>query len=85
MTTLIGPPELSDSGMTGSDLLRELLPVCETEVERHMRMVKEWHPHDYVPWDEGRNFAMLGGVDWDPEQSQLSDVAKAAMLSLIHI
>ncbi|ATD73003.1 MULTISPECIES: acyl-ACP desaturase [Gordonia] len=81
MTTLIGPPETIDNGMTGSDLLRELLPVCETEVERHMRMTKDWHPHDYVPWDEGRNFAMLGGIDWDPEQSQLSETAKAAMIT----
>ncbi|MFT4128329.1 MAG: acyl-ACP desaturase [Gordonia sp. (in: high G+C Gram-positive bacteria)] len=80
MTTLIGPAT-SDTRMTGSDLLRELLPVCETEVERHMTMTREWHPHDYVPWDAGRNFAALGGVDWDPEQSQLSDVAKAAMIT----
>ena len=67
--------------MTGSDLLRELLPVCESEVERHMKMTKDWHPHDYVPWDDGRNFAMLGGIDWDPEQSQLSETAKAAMIT----
>ena len=44
-------------------------------------MAKEWHPHDYVPWDEGRNFAAMGGIDWDPEQSKLSEVAKAAMIT----
>ncbi|WP_338857428.1 acyl-ACP desaturase [Gordonia hongkongensis] len=83
MTTLIGPPdaEPADRGMTGSDLLRELLPVCESEVERHMKMTRDWHPHDYVPWDDGRNFAALGGLDWDPSQSRLSDVAKAAMIT----
>ena len=83
MTTLIGPPdaEPADRGMTGSDLLRELLPVCESEVERHMKMTRDWHPHDYVPWDDGRNFAALGGLDWDPAQSRLSDVAKAAMIT----
>jgi acyl-[acyl-carrier-protein] desaturase len=34
-----------------------------------------------VPWDEGRNFAALGGKDYDPEQSKLSDVAQAAMIT----
>ncbi|OZC73689.1 acyl-ACP desaturase, partial [Rhodococcus sp. 06-469-3-2] len=33
------------------------------------------------PWDEGRNFAALGGQDYDPEQSKLSDVAQAAMIT----
>src|SRR5690606_25300391 len=37
--------------------------------------------HDYVPWDEGRNFAAMGGVDWEPEQSKLDEVAKAAMIT----
>ncbi|OZE41549.1 MULTISPECIES: acyl-ACP desaturase, partial [unclassified Rhodococcus (in: high G+C Gram-positive bacteria)] len=47
----------------------------------HISMAREWHPHDYVPWDEGRNFAALGGQDYDPEQSKLSDVAQAAMIT----
>ncbi|AYF74144.1 hypothetical protein D7D52_10025 [Nocardia yunnanensis] len=42
---------------------------------------KDWNPHDYVPWDEGRNFAAMGGIDWDPEQSRLSEVAKVAMIT----
>lgn len=75
MTSVIGRP------MSGSDLLRELLPVCETEVERHLKMTLDWNPHDYVPWAEGRNFEALGGVDWDPAQSALSETAKAAMIT----
>ena len=67
--------------LTQLELLEELVPVAEDNVNRHMSMAKEWHPHDYVPWDEGRNFAALGGVDYDPEQSKLSDVAKAAMIT----
>ena len=67
--------------LTQLELLEELVPVAEDNVNRHMSMAKEWHPHDYVPWDEGRNFAELGGVDYDPEQSKLSDVAKAAMIT----
>jgi acyl-[acyl-carrier-protein] desaturase len=67
--------------LTQLELLRELVPVAEDNVNRHLSMAREWHPHDYVPWDEGRNFAELGGVDYDPEQSKLSEVAKAAMIT----
>ena len=67
--------------LTQLELLTELESVAEENVNRHLSLAKEWHPHDYVPWDEGRNFAALGGVDWDPEQSQLSEVAKAAMIT----
>ena len=44
-------------------------------------MAQEWHPHDYIPWSEGRDFAFLGGEDWAPEQSRLSETAKAAMIT----
>ncbi|MDV2476591.1 acyl-ACP desaturase [Rhodococcus zopfii] len=67
--------------LTDIELLRELEPVAEDNVNRHLSMAKDWHPHDYVPWDDGRNFAALGGVDWDPEQSALSETAKAAMIT----
>jgi acyl-[acyl-carrier-protein] desaturase len=67
--------------LTQLELLQELVPVAEDNVNRHLSMAREWHPHDYVPWDEGRNFAELGGVDYDPEQSKLSEVAKAAMIT----
>ncbi len=62
-----------------SAVLVELEPVVAANLDRHIRMAKEWHPHDYVPWDEGRNFAFLGGEDWTPEQSRLDETAKAAM------
>ena len=67
--------------LTQVELLTELQPAAEENVNRHISMSKEWHPHDYVPWDEGRNFAAMGGVDWDLEQSQLSEVARAAMIT----
>lgn len=67
--------------LTQLELLKELSGVAEENVNRHISMAKEWHPHDYVPWDEGRNFAAMGGVDWDIEQSQLDEVARAAMIT----
>ncbi|MGY1638428.1 acyl-ACP desaturase [Geodermatophilus sp. SYSU D00742] len=60
-------------------VLHELEPVVAQNLDRHLAVAKEWHPHDYVPWDEGRNFAFLGGADWSPEQSRLDESARAAM------
>ena len=66
---------------TQLDLLRELEPTVEANLNRHLSMTKNWNPHDYVPWDEGRNFAEMGGVDWDPDQSRLSELARVAMIT----
>lgn len=62
-----------------TNLLRELEPVVANELNRHESMVKDWYPHDYVPWTDGRNFAYLGGQDWEPTQSKLGRAARAAM------
>lgn len=64
---------------TTTDILRTLEPVVENELNRHERMVKDWNPHDYVPWSDGKNFAALGGEDWEPAQSKLGKAARAAM------
>ncbi len=67
--------------LTELELLAELEQVAEDNVNRHMSVTTEWHPHDYVPWDRARNFAAMGGDDWSPEQSQLNEVAQAAMVT----
>ena len=67
--------------MTDLDLLQELEQVAENNLNRHLSATTNWHPHDYIPWDQGRNFAAMGGKDWDPAQSQLSEVARAAMIT----
>jgi len=43
-------------------------------------MTKNWNPHDYIPWSDGKNYYALGGADWDPDQSKLSEVAQVAMV-----
>ena len=60
-------------------LLHDLEPVVAENLERHLQMAKPWHPHDYVPWSRGRDFAFLGGADWCPEDSPLDSVAQTAM------
>ncbi|MDQ2796518.1 MAG: acyl-ACP desaturase, partial [Actinomycetota bacterium] len=62
-----------------SRLLHELEPVVAENLDRHLSMTKPWHPHDYVPWSRGRDFAFLGGEDWAPGDSPLDPVAQTAM------
>jgi acyl-[acyl-carrier-protein] desaturase len=66
--------------LTDLQLLHELEPVVEKNLNRHLSMRKDWNPHDYIPWSDGKNYYALGGQDWDPEQSQLSEVAQVAMV-----
>src|ERR1700749_940501 len=66
--------------LTNLQLLHELEPVVEKYINRHEKMHKNWNPHDYIPWSDGKNFYALGGQDWDPEQSKLSDLAQVAMV-----
>jgi acyl-[acyl-carrier-protein] desaturase len=67
--------------LTDLQLLQELEPVVEKNVNRHLSVRKDWNPHDYIPWSDGKNYYALGGKDWDPEESKLSEVAQVAMLT----
>ncbi|MFD0360827.1 acyl-ACP desaturase [Nocardia sp. GCM10030253] len=69
------------TALTDIDILRELEPVAERNLNDHLRKARPWNPHDYVPWDDGRNFAAMGGIDWEPGQSVLSEVAQTAMVT----
>ncbi|GAB20489.1 acyl-[acyl-carrier-protein] desaturase DesA [Gordonia effusa NBRC 100432] len=51
--------------------------------EEHAEIATPWNPHDWVPWDSGRNFAFLGGEDWDPSQGTMSAEERAATLALL--
>ena len=66
--------------LTDLNLLLELEPVAEKLINRHLSMFKDWNPHDYVPWSDGKNYYALGGQDWDPEQAKLSEVARVALV-----
>src|SRR6202048_506868 len=62
-------------------LLHDLEPVVEQNLERHLSVVRPWLPHDYVPWSRGRDFAFLGGTDWQPEDSPLDPVAQTRSIA----
>ncbi len=61
-------------------LLHDLESVVEANLNRHLAVRKDWMPHDYVPWSRGRDFAYLGGTDWEPGDSELNPVARTAMI-----
>jgi acyl-[acyl-carrier-protein] desaturase len=52
-------------------LMLELEPVVGANLDRHIETEKIWFAHDFVPFEQGENFAFLGGRDWDPSQVTL--------------
>jgi acyl-[acyl-carrier-protein] desaturase len=52
-------------------LTLDLEPIVAANYQRHLDTADEWFAHDYVPFDEGKNFAFLGGEDWDPSEVTL--------------
>ncbi|MBN3510009.1 acyl-ACP desaturase [Mycolicibacterium septicum] len=64
-------------------LTLELEPVVEAELRRHLDTEDLWYAHDYVPFDQGENFAFLGGQDWDPSQVTLPKTITDALEILL--
>ncbi|MCP2339882.1 acyl-ACP desaturase [Actinomadura rupiterrae] len=61
-------------------LLTELEPVVENELNRHLGMAKEWFPHQYVPWSQGRDYdGPLGGEGWEPGDSKITPEARESL------
>ncbi|MFE9957878.1 acyl-ACP desaturase [Micromonospora sp. NPDC005299] len=62
-------------------LLLELEPVVEKNLDRHLSLAKEWFPHEYVPWSQGRTFdGPLGGEPWTEGDSTIPEVARTALI-----
>ncbi|HEX3004640.1 MAG TPA: acyl-ACP desaturase [Angustibacter sp.] len=67
--------------LTQLQLLTELEPVVERELERHLKAAKEWFPHEYVPWSQGRNYdGVFEGEPWSQEQSPMNPTARTALI-----
>ena len=70
-----------ESANIQSRLIRDLEPVVAVELERHLAIQKNWYPHEYVPWSEGRDFAgPLNGDAWEAKDSRLSSVAQDSLI-----
>nr|WP_204342889.1 acyl-ACP desaturase [Micromonospora terminaliae] len=73
--------EIAVTVLSQTALLLELEPVVEKNLDRHLSLAKEWFPHEYVPWSEGRTFdGPLGGEPWTEADSTLPEVARTALI-----
>jgi acyl-[acyl-carrier protein] desaturase len=67
--------------LTQTELLLELEPVVEGELNRHLSVAKEWFPHEYVPWSDGRTFdGVLDGAAWSPEDFPIPEAARVSLV-----
>jgi len=59
----------------------DLEPEVAKELDRHLAVAKDWYPHEYVPYSDGRTFdGILGGLAWSPEDSKIPDVARTSLI-----
>jgi acyl-[acyl-carrier-protein] desaturase len=72
----------SSDAWTDARLLYALEEVVERELNRHLRVAKDWMPHEYVPWGDGRNFPGFfeDGEAWDAEQSKVTPLGRTALV-----
>ncbi|MDP9860982.1 MULTISPECIES: acyl-ACP desaturase [Streptosporangium] len=64
-----------------TELLLELEPVVAGELDRHHKVAKEWFPHEYVPWSEGRDYdGVFGGDAWVETDSKLPEEARVSLI-----
>jgi acyl-[acyl-carrier-protein] desaturase len=59
-------------------LLAELEPTGARLLERHLATVKEWFPHELVPWGRGRDF--VEGEPFDPDEAGLPPAVRSALV-----
>src|SRR5690349_21312894 len=59
-----------------TDLLRELEPVVREGLDRHLSAATEWFPHEFVPYEVGRDYVH---EPWDDADSDLDGVSRAAL------
>jgi acyl-[acyl-carrier-protein] desaturase len=70
-----------DAPVPDDVLARELEPVAERELARHLATVRDWYPHEYVPWTQGEDFGgPLDGREWSPTEQRFSDAARTSLI-----
>ena len=80
--TIASPHLGSPSVWTDARLLYALEEVVEKELNRHLKVAKDWMPHEYVPWSDARNFPGFfeDGDAWDKEQSKVTEIGRIALV-----
>ncbi|MEV0188653.1 acyl-ACP desaturase [Kitasatospora purpeofusca] len=72
---------LGSSAWTDARLIMALEEVVEKELDRHLKVAKEWMPHEFVPWSRGRDFpGVLGGEAWEPGDSKVTPLGRVSLV-----
>ncbi|MEJ9078775.1 MULTISPECIES: acyl-ACP desaturase [Gordonia] len=71
------------SVLSEDELITALEKALPEIAEEHAAAALAWNPGDWVPWDKGRNFAFLGGEDFQPGDETLNETAAAGLLALL--
>lgn len=80
----IGLYSVRVNDLTQDELLYALEKAIPEIMEEHQAAATPWNPHDWVPWADGRNFAFLGGEDFDPNaQAPLPADVASGLLALL--
>ncbi|MEU6998947.1 acyl-ACP desaturase [Nonomuraea sp. NPDC046570] len=67
--------------MSQTELLHELEPVVAGELDRHLKVAKEWFPHEYVPWSQGRDYdGIFEGEAWQDSDSTIPEAARVSLI-----
>jgi acyl-[acyl-carrier protein] desaturase len=65
-----------DTSVPPGDMLTELEPALRRGLERHLSQATEWFPHEYVPYELGRNYTE---EPWETTDSHLSEVSRVSL------
>jgi acyl-[acyl-carrier-protein] desaturase len=66
---------LAEADRSEAALLAEIEPAVAKLVDRHLSVAKEWFPHDFIPYSQGRDFDK---EPWSPDQPRLTGIAQTA-------
>ncbi|MET9696379.1 acyl-ACP desaturase [Streptomyces sp. NPDC006529] len=80
--TITSPHLGSSEAWTDAKLLFALEEVVEKELNRHLKVTRDWMPHEYVPWSDARNFPGFfeDGEEWRVGQSKVTDIGRTALV-----
>src|SRR4026208_748366 len=66
----------SKTAVPPADMLTALEPALQRGLERHLSAATEWFPHEYVPYEVGRNYV---DEPWEETDSALGIVSRTAL------
>ena len=64
------------TSLSPGDLLAELEPSVRRGLDSHLSLSTEWFPHEFVPYEVGRNYV---DEPWEETDSELSQVTRTAL------